>query len=137
MPKHIHADLIMAYAKLAQETDKPWAHFQCGAFDCDDNVIWTDCDRAINFDIHLMYRLKPRTIKIGDIEVPEPVREPLPELTHYYLPDIYANSAANSAEIMLWDGGIEDITWLQRGLIHLDPESAILHAKALIALTAK
>ncbi|MDC9607354.1 hypothetical protein [Xenorhabdus griffiniae] len=133
MPKHIHADLIMEYAKLAQETDKPWEHFQYGAFNCVDNVIWTDCDRAINFDIHLMYRLKPRTIKIGVYDVPEPVREPLPELTHYYLPDIYADSE----EIMLWDGGIDDITWLQRGLIHLDLESAELHAKALIALTSK
>ncbi|PHM53497.1 hypothetical protein Xhom_03495 [Xenorhabdus hominickii] len=28
MAKHIHADLIMAYAKLAQETDRPWEHFE-------------------------------------------------------------------------------------------------------------
>ena len=28
MAQHPHADLIMAYAKIAQTTDKPWKHFQ-------------------------------------------------------------------------------------------------------------
>ncbi|MBE8596816.1 hypothetical protein [Xenorhabdus sp. BG5] len=133
MPKHIHADLMMKYAEIAQTDNEPWRHFQYGAFDCVDNVIWIDCERCITFDPHLMYRLKPRTIKIGEYDVPEPVREPLEELTMYYIPDI----CGNYADAICWDGDEQDTIWLQRGLIHLDRESAELHAKALIALTSK
>ncbi|MGJ0624012.1 hypothetical protein [Xenorhabdus bovienii] len=80
------------------------------------------------------YRLKTRTIKIGDIDVPEPVREPLENEQKYYYPCILSDEWLCGD--VLWWGDLYDVARLNRGLIHLDPESAELHAKALISLTA-
>ncbi|KMJ44687.1 hypothetical protein AB204_13000 [Xenorhabdus khoisanae] len=133
MPKHIHADLISEYARLSHITDKPWEYFQYRYGDGND---WLEYDNDFGFHPEVDYRLKPRTIKIGDIEVPEPVREPLEECTRYYCPDINTYGTSD-ADYHLWDGDGNDKDRLQNGLIHLDRESAELHAKALIALTAK
>ncbi|MBE8598088.1 hypothetical protein [Xenorhabdus sp. BG5] len=132
MPKHIHADLITQYAKLAQETDRPWEHFQYRFADGND---WLDSTFAIAFHHNTSFRLKPRTIKIGDIDVPEPVREPLKNGTAYYCLDI--SFGTPDAVPHLWGKSTFDMARLSSGLIHIGRESAILHAKALIALTSK
>ncbi|WFQ80486.1 hypothetical protein PXH59_04940 [Xenorhabdus sp. SF857] len=132
MTKHIHADLMATYAEMAQTDNEPWRHFQCKTLTNND---WDDCITPIAFWFDREYRLKPRTIKIGDIEVPEPVREPLEEYTEYYCPDINTFGTSD-ADCHLWDGDDNDKDRLQNGLIHLDRESAELHARALIALTA-
>ncbi|KLU13980.1 hypothetical protein [Xenorhabdus griffiniae] len=131
MTKHIHADLITQYAQIAQTDNEPWRHFQCKTLTNND---WDDCITPIAFWFDREYRLKPRTIKIGGIEVPEPVRGPLVIGTEYYTPAI--NSISLYANRVTWGNDTCDIEWLQRGLIHLDRESAELHARALIALTA-
>ncbi|MEQ1977477.1 hypothetical protein, partial [Xenorhabdus sp. SGI240] len=130
MPKHIHADLITEYARLSHITDRPWEYFEIFAFG-----EWEPCINELRFKKEIKYRLKPRTIKIGDIEVPEPVREPLVDGANYYYPNIsYGEFNCNSRP---WSGSVCDKDRLSSGLIHLDRESAELHAKALIALTAK
>ncbi|MBD1229475.1 hypothetical protein [Xenorhabdus griffiniae] len=131
MPKHIHADLIMEYAKLAQETDKPWEYFQYRYADGND---WLEFASNFGFHPEVNFRLKPRTIKIGEYDVPEPVREPLKSGTGYHIPDI---TDTEFYAAFIWDNDGADAYYLQQGLIHLDRESAELHAKALIALTAK
>ncbi|PHM68849.1 hypothetical protein [Xenorhabdus kozodoii] len=131
MPKHPHADLIMAYAKLAQKTDKPWEYFQYWDYADDDwknvskwRLLWID-------DIE--YRLKPSTIKIGEYDVPEPIRIPLETPTTYYYPSTEKTLSCMSR---FWRGDFYDYYLLRCGLIHLDENSAILHAKALISLTS-
>ncbi|MEQ1969729.1 hypothetical protein ABLA30_22830 [Xenorhabdus nematophila] len=131
MTKHIHADLIMAYAKLAQETDKPWDGFQ---YRIRGNEEWLDCGVSVRFWFGNEYRLKPRTVKIGEIDVPEPVREPLERDQEYF---VVATTGLFPAEAGIWDGAKIHMRYLERGLIHLNRESAELHAKALIALTQK
>ncbi|MGJ0636813.1 hypothetical protein [Xenorhabdus bovienii] len=129
---HVHADLMMEHAKLAQETDRPWEYFQYW-----DNYlkIWMPVDKPIAFYCNTNYRLKPRTIRIGSVDVPEPVREPLGSEQEYYYPFISDDDGLyRSTE---WWGDSYDNARLYRGLIHLDCESAEIHAKALISLTAK
>lgn len=82
------------------------------------------------------YRIKPRTIMVGDMQVPEPVMEvsELEEGKAYYLPnptrkDFYVWSS--------WDGNSVDLRLLKRGLIHKTKEAAILHAKALIKISGR
>ncbi|BET96492.1 hypothetical protein [Xenorhabdus taiwanensis] len=132
MPKHIHADLISEYARLAHITDKPWEYFQVKY---EVNNKWEFCISDISFNHSFAYRLKPRIIKIGEYDVPEPVSEPLEKYTRYYVPDIDDWVIQNAS--LIWTNDDSDMHYLQCGLIHLDRESAELHAKALISLTSK
>ncbi|MBD2791726.1 hypothetical protein [Xenorhabdus szentirmaii] len=131
MAKHIHADLMMEYAKLAQETDRPWEHFQ---FKLQGDIEWHNPSAGLAFRDDNEYRLKPHTIKIGNYDVPEPVRKPLKRAQKYF---VVATSRFFPAEAGIWDGAKIHMIYLERGLIHLTREAAELHAKALISLTSK
>ena len=133
MAQHPHADLIMAYAKIAQTTDKPWKHFQVQV----SGGIWLSAAAELPFRAEYAYRLKPaRTIRIGKYDVPEPVREPLEytesEDERYWFPKL------NSPELCDWNYWCDDEMdkqHLLRGIIHLTKEAAIQHAKALLQFT--
>ncbi|MDX7992618.1 hypothetical protein [Xenorhabdus littoralis] len=129
MAKYIHADLLMEYAKLAQETERPWEYFEIYAAG-----EWISASVPLAFLVNQEYRLKPKTIRIGNIDVPEPVREPLECDQEYF---VVATSGLFPASIGVWNSAKIHMIYLERGLIHLDRESAELHAQALIALTAK
>lgn len=80
------------------------------------------------------YRIKPRTIRIGEYDVPEPCREPLEK------GDLYWLAALDEESPLLgytWREGRIDTIWLSRGIIHRTQEAADIHSKALISLTAK
>ncbi|SFU93796.1 hypothetical protein [Xenorhabdus koppenhoeferi] len=133
MAKHIHADLWTKYAEFAQIMENPWSQFQYWNYE---DECWCDLDEDDGLWARgtAKYRLKPRTIKIGNIDVPEPVREPLENGMKYF---VVATSGFFLAEAGIWNGAKIHMIHLERGLIHLDPESAELHAKALISLTSK
>ncbi|MBC8947368.1 hypothetical protein Xind_03929 [Xenorhabdus indica] len=134
MTKHIHADLMSEYARLAQITDKPWEYFEHRLYN---HETWKKCGSNMTFDRFTEYRIVTPTIKIGNIDVPEPVRKPLEECDEYYCPDINTFGTPD-ADSHCWGENIDnDIDRLFSGLIHLDRESAELHAKALISLTQK
>lgn len=78
------------------------------------------------------WRIKPRTIKIGGIEVPQPEKNPLTHGTRYFIPSFGTDIGATS---LLWSNFESDLRWLKRGMIHLTLESAITHAKALIKVS--
>ena len=136
---HKHAKIIMEFAVEAQTNPEPLSAFYCKAIDDDiaSDEPLTDSDMtsiisgSFRSDIWEIRR-KPRTIKIGDIDVPEPVRT-APDHEFYY--PVLSNASLFNNEI--WLGGAQDIAKLERGLIHLDKESAITHAKALLSLTQK
>ncbi|MBD2815964.1 hypothetical protein ID850_14590 [Xenorhabdus sp. Flor] len=132
MAKHPYADLIMAYAKYAQETESPWEYFQ---YRIGDNDKWMDCSAALAFRDVIKYRLKPRTIRIGNYDVPEPLRVTLEEDDEYFYVDTGDIYHGGGAGIAWWMNGGNDKSRLYSGLIHLARESAELHAKALISLT--
>ena len=128
---HPHFDLMMKYVEIAQTTDKPWEAFQVKGF-VDE---WVDVSAAILFNENLQYRLKPeppKTIRIGEYDVPEPVREPLEKDTEYWIPHF---SLAVSANRFKWYSDEFDNRVLKNGLIHLTKEAAVIHAKALMSLT--
>lgn len=78
---------------------------------------------------------KPCTIRIGEREVPEPVREPLEEGEEYWFVDFSENGVCGKS---IWDGrgtdGDIDHFRLKRGLIHRTQHAARQHAEALIAV---
>lgn len=130
MTAHIHAALMLQYAQDASTTDKPWELWEYFS-----DHEWDKLTGSPAWDEGTKYRRKPRTIRIGKIDIPEPVREPLQDGEKYFVPAIdcgYGNM--NSFE---WDGDSTDKRLLKQGIVHLTEEAALAHAKALIALTAK
>ena len=128
---HPHFDLMMKYVEIAQTTDKPWEAFQVKGF-VDE---WVDVSADILFNENLQYRLKPeppKTIRIGEYDVPEPVREPLEEDKEYWGVDPMAQELAWKYK---WHNALFCNLRLRRGLIHLTKEAAVIHAKALLSLT--
>ena len=100
-------------------------------FSCSDH--WCEMDESDKWDMSCEYRIKPKVIMIGGMEVPEPCREPLEDNDAYYVPHLeYAGDCVH-----FWKGSVHDHHRLLNGLVHLDPEAANMHSKALISLTSK
>ena len=83
-------------------------------------------------DIIGMWSDPPKTIRIGEYDVPEPVREPLEKDTEYWIANF---SLAELADSFKWYSDKFDNRVLKNGLIHLTKEAAVIHAKALLSLT--
>ncbi|WP_141557306.1 hypothetical protein [Xenorhabdus cabanillasii] len=133
MTKHIHAELLTEYARISHATNEPWTHFQTRRLG---DKEWHNCRGPVEFWFDQEYRLKPKTIRIGGFDVPEPERIPLETGTDYY----HVGSSAlylGGAVLSHWENSGIDNARLYAGLIHLDCKSAELHAKALISLTQK
>lgn len=107
---------------------------------CDNGNSWFDMDEcemsdpALQFDFgDYDYRIKPRTIKIGDFDVPEPMRVEPGSGVQYFVVETLSDTPA---ACQTWNGMDCEKRWLSMGLCHKSKESAIAHAKALIALTS-
>ena len=83
-------------------------------------------------DIIGMWSDPPKTIRIGEYDVPEPVREPLEDDKEYWCVDPTAKELAWK---YTWNNALFCNLMLRRGLIHLTKEAAVIHAKALLSLT--
>lgn len=71
MSKHIHADLMMEYAKDAATSDKPWELWE---FKNHGDTRWLPCEENPKWISIVSYRRKRETRTINGIEVPAPVR---------------------------------------------------------------
>lgn len=78
------------------------------------------------------YRVKPKTIRIGEYDVPEPMREIPARGTTYYVVDMVAPSSLRE---YTWVGDTAGIGWFNLGILHSTRDAAVLHAKALLSLT--
>lgn len=129
---HPHAGLMMKYAEIAQTTDKPWEHFEVRR---NKSAVWEAIYVPMPFYENMEYRLKPeppKTIRIGEYDVPEPVREPLEDDKEYWGIDPTAEELAWK---YTWNNALFCNLMLRRGLIHLTKEAAVIHAEALLSLT--
>jgi hypothetical protein len=134
MKAHIHAELMMEYAKDAMETDKPWERWE---FNIDNE--WKSMFRYGHplWDDDTKYRRKPITININGHEVPEPYRGEMKAGQPYYTPELY-NCGTDYWEVYhdrQWENGIYDNVAMKNGLLHLTEDAAIKHAKALLSFT--
>jgi len=92
---------------------------------------WMDVIGEPCWDADKEYRIRPRTIRIGDIDVPEPVRESLIDGDYYFIADCSAREPRSA----VWRGISYDRFLLSSGLIHRDASSAEAHRKALILVS--
>ena len=123
---HIHAELMAQYAEDAKRYNEPWELWQHG-----DNGVWTRCTCHPGWHKEHSYRRKPRTIKIGDIEVPEPCKFALAYEQKYYVPNV----TTGGTYLYTWAHSHQDQHNLESNFVHTDIRSATLHAKALIEVS--
>ncbi len=127
MPAHKHAALMAEFAQDAAETETPWERWECDL----GSGKWAELPGMPLWSEFAEYRrsCKPRTIRIGEYDVPEPVREPLNKGEEYYMVEL------RGASMWSWSGDSYDVEWLNLGIIHRTEEAAELHAKALLSFT--
>ena len=123
---------MLAYAQDAQETDKPCELCEFRGADTELPQPWKKLIGHPLWSDGTEYRRKPRTIRIGNYDVPEPLRVAPAEHTTYYIPLITNDTYY---DINNFDGAKWDLVMLRQGMMHLTREAAELHAKALISLT--
>ena len=130
MTKHIHADLMLEYAKDALETDKPhllWQYYSLAT------GTWTTFSGGHpSWVSGVKYRRKPKTISINGHFVPEPLRTAPEPSTAYYIPCI--ENPCNYYKAT-WFGSAFDLYFLGSGLVHSSKEDALVHAKAILSFT--
>lgn len=96
--------------------------------------LWVDIDYpCFRGDLAYEYRVKPRTIKIGDFDVPEPMLVEPDSGCEYFVVEALSDIPAAS---QIWNGMDCEKRWLSMGLCHKSKESAIAHAKAIISLSS-
>lgn len=107
---------------------------------CDNGHTWFDMDDcevsdpALQFDFgDYDYRIKQRTIKIGDFDVPEPMRVE-PEIDSPYFVVSFEHKDGFMESV--FSGDKSDMIRLGLGICHKTKESAMIHAKAIISLVS-
>ena len=122
---HIHAELMAQYAEDAKVHDEPWKLWQHGV-----NGTWVNCESHPSWSSNNQYRHKPRTVKTGEYEVPEPCKFPVYG-QKYFVPDMDTASSTQHT----WTHTHLDKHLLESNLVHLNRHAAALHAKALIEIS--
>lgn len=80
------------------------------------------------------YRFKPKMIKCGDLEFPDPMRVAPAIGTEYWMPALDPNHLGSVID-RIWQPSSDCYQRLQRGICHTTQAAAKDHARALIALT--
>jgi len=129
---HPHAALMAEFASDAALTETPWENWEF--FDPRDGCGWTPCPRFPAWYPTIRYRRKPRTIRIGGADVPEPLRRrPAPGVA-FYVADPSSEDCCFGE--ITWEATVIQERYFVRGLVHLTKEAAAAHGHALAALSA-
>ena len=124
---------VYSYAGTPIEITTCWR--SSNSYERNDSCAWEAIHLPVSFYSHMEYRLKPeppKTIRIGEYDVPEPVREPLENGAACWYPKL---SNIDLIDGYIWCNDDTDVRMLSNGLIHLTKEAAVIHAKALLSLT--
>lgn len=83
-------------------------------------------DTAYEFRIAVVYRA------IGKMNVPEAIKEVPAKGTQCFIPSILTDKLSKAFK---WRNSDADLAFMQRGLVHLYEQNAVMHAAALIAVS--
>ena len=124
--EHVNAEILRAIAdgkKVQYRKYHPpgWEPFQ----NADTYLCW----KLLTGGSAVEWRIAPKTIKIGDYEVPEPCRE-VPEAVQ----KVWAIHPINRVEPFTWYGSKACHRALNDGFVHLTEEAARQHYEAITSL---
>lgn len=77
------------------------------------------------------FRIALTFITIGEMQVPEPLKEAPAKGTQCFAPSLLTEELSKSFK---WKNSDLDLALLQRGQVHLEQEHAVIHAQALIVI---
>ena len=123
---HVHADVMVQYAEDAKKHDNPWERWEYN-----DGRGWHACPSHPYWFPEHVYRRKQRAIKIAGYKVPEPCQVNLEHGNVYYVPEVTRGTFI----IRRWACSYTDFYLLESKLVHVDSESATVHAKALLEVS--
>lgn len=83
-------------------------------------------DTAYEFRIAVVYRA------IGKMNVPEAIKEAPAKGVQCFVPSVLTDKLSKSFK---WRNSDADLAFMQRGLVHLYEQNAVMHAAALIAVS--
>lgn len=98
----------------------------------------TEFDSLDNFPATILvnpeyeFRISLTFITIGEMQVPEPIKEAPAKGTQCFIPSILTEVLSKSFK---WKSSDSDFALLQRGQVHLVQEHAVIHTKALITIS--
>ena len=124
-----HSDKMMIYAKQAAEMDEPWKLWDA-MNNCESK--WVPLKAHPKWDKGTTYRVRPKTIRIGNYDVPEPMREK-PEMysTYYFIRlDVKGGYLRD-----VWANEVTDNRRLEAGICQATESGIIAHAKALFSFS--
>lgn len=124
--KHKHYDLIVKWA--ADTSQKVWYK---GSGD-DWRPVEISPSWRYEYDWYIGEQPPKRKLMIGDVEIDAPEIESPRVGTEYFVPNI---GRCCPADMIDWRDSALDSNMLKRGLVHLNKEAAIAHAKALIKVS--
>lgn len=133
---HPHAELMAIAAEIAKNKINWQEDFQF-KYIIDGKENWCQMLPKTTFDCHIQYRLKPRTIKIGNREINAPEREPLTYGVGYCCPQLDDDSVDKKHRkysIIMWKDTEYDNYRLKNGLVFLNKEDAIAATEAMLDL---
>lgn len=129
---HPHAGLMAIAAERAKYKINWQEDFQF-KYIIDGKENWCQMLPKTTFDCHIQYRLKPRTIKIGNREINAPERETPNEGQTYYIPYFCVFNVKYSTYV--WRENDFHMKYhLENGLVFLNKEDAIAATEAMIEL---
>lgn len=126
---HVHYKEMMQYAEDAAISETPWDNWEYACTGQADN--WRPTTGAPSWSHHNIYRRKPKTIKVNGFDVPEPCKVALDNDKRYYFPAFQNSDLCDWYD---WEGDNNDYYMLSVGIVHLTPEAAIIHAKAMLGI---
>jgi hypothetical protein len=129
MTAHKHAENMRLYYEDALETERPWERWERRQEGLED---FHPLHGNPHFDENVEYRRKPKTIRIGERDVPEPMRVAPAMGTKYYVVDY---SVVDHYGFNHWANDEYDKGMLQNGLCRTNKAAAIAHAEALILVS--
>ena len=130
--EHVNAEILRAIADGEKVQYRDTISIEnCNWKDFDVNSIEA-CWSVLTGTPVLEWRIAPKTIKIGDFEVPEPCRE-APKVGQTY----WTVSPFSGTLMFAWAGDRGDQYALDSGFIHLTKEAAQKHYEAIKSLLAK
>ena len=128
MTPHPHAEFLHALAD-GREDEFECHHENWNASDwrASTPFMWV----IYEFPEDWTVRHKPRTIRIGNMDVPEPMRVAPAVGTHHWIVSV----AEDTPYLCTWTGDETEFGWLNSGICHLTKEAAEQHRKALILVS--
>ena len=131
MAGHIHKEIMLRYALLAQTHEKPWEFIQGRDEECDEWEDYTGVGYLPTFNPEYKYRLKPKTININGFEVPEPLRVAPKFEVKYYYPNLCMDRVYGTE----WQDTELDNDRFNNGIIYAEKENCWIYLNAILSFT--